>query len=155
MEPGDDPHELETYLAMAQPECPECGYELRGLREAVCPECGHRLSVRGLKYHRPSWRTIQFFVGAGGIWLSIVPLGALLWTVFEWGPQHRLDIEGTVKILLVIGWLWLIVLAWVHWVDWSTEMARWPSQRRWWWAGRCFFVPLPGATLALLYQWWR
>lgn len=27
--------------------CPDCGYDVRGLRAGVCPECGHRVPSRG------------------------------------------------------------------------------------------------------------
>lgn len=33
-------------LAFAGWQCPECGYDLRGLRETVCPECGSRFDAR-------------------------------------------------------------------------------------------------------------
>jgi hypothetical protein len=45
----DGADELRAFLAGRDVECPQCGYNLRGLRGAACPECGSALSFRMLR----------------------------------------------------------------------------------------------------------
>ena len=150
----DQREELRLFLAGNDVFCPECRYNLRDLRGTNCPECGLELSRRAIRYHRPDWRTFEFFVGIAGVLLSAVPFGVLILRFFDWGPQHRNDPEGLARLFVVIGWICLNVTVWAYWVNWSTEMARWQHRRRLQWAAMCYLLPIIGVGIIFLFQWW-
>jgi len=43
-----------------RPECPDCGYSLRGLREARCPECGGAFPTKSRAYRRWAVRRLPW-----------------------------------------------------------------------------------------------
>jgi hypothetical protein len=47
--------------------CPECRYDLRGLREAVCPECGTEFECRSCDH---GW--LRWIVGIGALMVSVL-----------------------------------------------------------------------------------
>lgn len=124
---------LSEYLADHDTPCPQCGYNLRGLRSSACPECNERLvlAVRPAE-PRLAWFVFGLVGLAGGAGFNVIVLSWALWVIVfqRYGPSLGEFWP------VVIGAPMLAALSGL-WVWQRRRMARWSASSRWWmaWGG--------------------
>jgi len=86
---------LRAFIANSDHPCPNCGYNLRGLRASACPECNQelKLTIGLVEPKLGAWLAgvLGLAVGAG---FSLMMMGYLMFTAMLWAtnPFQQADV---------------------------------------------------------------
>lgn len=89
--------------------CPECTYDLRGLREAVCPECGHQFDssemVERVGFLEAIGWAVALSAGALSVPLAIHAGLEQVETMFSWGCcRAQVSTGEPCVIFIALAW---------------------------------------------------
>ena len=88
--------------------CPECGYDLRGLRDGVCPECGQKLTYSVIRKAQDKRAGVKDPSGFEMKFVLMAIVGLALSAAIGWG------IDGAAGVLaLGIDFVFTVVIGWV------------------------------------------
>lgn len=88
------PDPLTTYLATHNAPCPNCGYNLKGLKTDTCPECGRILQHAELAVRKPPLATafLDTLWIVASLALALVACFSLLHLIFFSRSQYFVTI---------------------------------------------------------------
>ncbi|MEM9166174.1 MAG: hypothetical protein AAGB48_04035 [Planctomycetota bacterium] len=96
--------------------CPECGYDIRGLRVPVCPECGYKIGLSPVRDRDAVPKQSSWFDAKAAVYAGIgLSIGAVTYAIaFDplLGPMaFGIDFVATV----VVGWVvfFLCSMMWI------------------------------------------
>ncbi len=98
---------LVEYLADRDVECPKCGYNLRGLEQAVCPECSRVLRLAELRVPRGKpWAVVPSLIGLSAAFaFCLFGLARSYDLGFMWRVVVGVWIGTNVLVVLPLGFL--------------------------------------------------
>jgi hypothetical protein len=83
------------FLADRDVPCPECGYNLRGLKDPACPECGLEIRLAVQRSERPDrrMRNLLLLAGAAGVGQGLYSVGAFVWYFLLDGSMRQMPLR--------------------------------------------------------------
>ena len=137
-----------TFLAENDADCPNCGYNLRGVKSGTCPECAHALVLRELRKRVPMYRR---WLAPGIVITGVIVLMPMTLKVVDVIGKPANPWPSLVLVIVALG-LGIPMLNWMSnrrqdWVLWrASETEAWLR-----WAPHMFIVMTGVAGLQLVW----
>jgi ankyrin repeat protein len=144
--------ELREQVVSSEPDCPFCGYSLRGLTSDNCPECGRGIEEIGKELSRQRRVSLASPVLAwtmiGSLSLAAWSITSYWWNTFEYAWWERAEM-----LSLIVATAHLPVLGVGIWLLFRHEASlHGVFKRRWPWVACIWWIAIVGLHFLVAWQ---